>query len=197
MAELGTIIGIVSLGLQSCQGLASYYSSWKSYDEEIRQTHRGVDELMLNCEILSSILQETIHDRGLAVLQVVRLITLCQEDIESLRDTLRQCQRTQLPHNLAARFERYRTRALYPFKKKTILRLKVAVHNALGNLQLALYILNLYAHRHLDHKLETESYLQASRHKARATKCICRRYHIIYSAGRSKTNPWVLFADKG
>ena len=147
MAELataGSLVGLISLSIQSCQGLTSYYSAWKSYDEQIDHTHRYLDELRITCENLERELQRITQYQGPAVQQVVRLIASCEDGINSLRHTLEQCHAVQTPNTLTAKFKLYRDRALYPFKKQTLQRLKDTVHDIQGNLSSALQILQLY-----------------------------------------------------
>ena len=147
MAELaiaGSVVGLISLGIQSCQGLTSYYSAWISYDEQISQTSRNVDELRITCENLEYELQRIDQDQAPAVQQVAKLIVSCQDGIDSLRCALQRCHSTQIPQNLAAKIHLYRSRALYPFRKQTLQSLKDTVHNMQGNLSTALQILQLY-----------------------------------------------------
>ncbi|KAL9127665.1 MAG: hypothetical protein Q9175_007687 [Cornicularia normoerica] len=157
MAELafaGSVVGLISLSIQSCQGLTSYYSAWKSYDEQISQTYRNVDELKITGENLKRELQRITQHQEPAVQQVVRLIASNQDGIKSLRDALDRCRSTQMPQNLAAKVEVYRARALYPFKKQTLQTLKDTVHSIQGNLSSALQILQLYVNRY-SRKLES------------------------------------------
>ena len=146
MAELataGSLVGLISLSIQSCQGLISYYSAWKSYDEQIGHTHRNLDELRITCENLERELQRIIQYQEPAVQQVVRLIASCQDGINSLRDALEQCHSVQIPDTLTAKIRLYRSRALFPFRKQTLERLKYTVHSIQGNLGSALQILQL------------------------------------------------------
>lgn len=151
MAELataGSLVGLISLSIQSCQGLASYYSAWKSYDEQIGHTHRHLDELRITCETLERELQRITQNQEPAVQQVVRLIASCQDGINGLRHALEQCHSVQIPHTLAAKLELYRARALYPFRKQTLKTLQDHVHSVQGNLSSALQVLQLYAGRY-------------------------------------------------
>ena len=150
MAELataGSLVGLISLSIQSCQGLTSYYSVWKAYDEQIGHTHRSLDELRITCENLERELQRITQYQEPPVQQVVRLIASCQEGINNLRHALQQCRSVQIPDSLTAKVKLYRDRALYPFKKQTLQRLKDTVHDIQGNLSSALQILQLYVER--------------------------------------------------
>ena len=144
VATAGSIVGLISLSIQSCQGLTSYYSAWKSYDEQIGQTYRNLDELRITCENLKSELQRIIQHQEPAVRQVVRLIASCQDGINSLGHALDQCRSSTVPHTLGARIDAYRARALYPFRKETLQTLKGTVHDIQSNLSSALQTLQLY-----------------------------------------------------
>lgn len=144
MAELaaaGSVVGLLSLSIQSCQGLTSYYSAWKSYDEQINQTYRHVDELKILCENLGRELLKITQDQEPAVQQVVRLIASCQDGIKNLRDASEQCHSAQVPQSLTAKIKLHRDRALYPFRKQTLDTLKDTVSNIKGNLDSAMQIL--------------------------------------------------------
>lgn len=147
MAELATarsVVGLISLSIQSCQGLTSYYSAWKSSDEDIRQIYQNVEELKITCEGLERELQRITQAQELAVQQVVKLIVSCQHGIQSLRHALDRCHSTKVPHSLAERMEIYRARALYPFRKQTLQVLKDNLQSIQGNLGSALQILQMY-----------------------------------------------------
>ena len=147
MAELataGSLVGLISLSIQSCQGLTSYYSAWNSYDEQIGHTHRNLDELRITCENLERELQRITQYQEPAVQQVVRLIASCQHGINSLRHALEQCHSVPIPDTPIAKIKLYRARALFPFRKQTLERLKNTVNSIQSNLGNALQILQLY-----------------------------------------------------
>ena len=137
-------MGFVSLGIQSCEGLAKYYSDYKSYDEEIGCIYYQIEELKTVCENL----RIELGKRGLyheaIVQQVARLIVSSQGGIERLKDALDQCHSAGNPQTLAAKLQRYRSKAAYPFKKQTLQELKNTVQSTQGILQSALQILQLH-----------------------------------------------------
>ena len=151
MAELataGSLVGLISLSIQSCQGLTSYYSAWKSYDEQIGHTHRNLDELRITCENLERELQRITQYQEPAVQQVARLITSCRDGINSLRHALEQCHSVQIPTSLTAKIKVCRARALFPFRKQTLQQLKDTVHDIQRNLDSALQVLQLYVEQY-------------------------------------------------
>ena len=143
LATVGSVVGLISLSIQSCQGLTSYYSAWRSYDEQISQTYRNINELKVTCENLERELQRITRDQEAVVQQIVRLIASCQDGIKSLRHALDQCQSTQTPNSLTAKIKIHRDKALYPFRKQTLGTLKDTVHDIQTNLHTALQILQL------------------------------------------------------
>ena len=67
MAELaaaGSVVGLITLGLQSCQGLALYYSAFKSIDDELGQAYQDINELKITCENLEGVIRRTAQKEG-------------------------------------------------------------------------------------------------------------------------------------
>ena len=147
MAELaaaGSVVGLLSLGIQSCQGLISYCSTWSSYDQRIRETQRNTEELKIICENLRRGLWKVQQREEPVGQQVVRLIMSCEEGIESLHDAWGKCQPGRKPCNLITKVKLQRARALYPFKEQALRTLEENVHRVKENLASALQVLHLY-----------------------------------------------------
>ena len=49
-------VSVVSLGIQVCQGLLSYYSDYKSYNDDVSSLYKKVEDLRLTLEICDDIL---------------------------------------------------------------------------------------------------------------------------------------------
>ena len=56
MADPGTAIGIISLGIQVCQGLTSYYSVYKSFHDHVNHANLRLGDLQATLEILQQLL---------------------------------------------------------------------------------------------------------------------------------------------
>ena len=146
MAELataGSIVGLISLSIQCCEGLTKYYSDYKSCSEEINQIILSTDELRLTCQNIEGELQRLSQTQQPVIQQIIRLIASCRTGMQNLNDALGQCISTQLPSKLPAKLQQFRVRALYPFKKRTLQTLKDTVHGLQNNLQSALLILQM------------------------------------------------------
>lgn len=146
MAELaivGTVGGLISLSIQCCEGLTNCYSDYRSYSDDINQNLQHIDELKIICHNLDRELQRCTLPIEPTAQQAIRLITSCQDNIQKLDDTLSQCRTTQLPQNFTIKIKILRTKALYPFKKRTLQTLKEAVNGVQRNLGSALQTLQL------------------------------------------------------
>jgi hypothetical protein len=82
MDVAGTAVGIVSLGIQVCQGLLFYYDAWKSYDSDISSTYNAITDLSRTLTILKTTLQqETDRER---VGRVRTCVSSCEDAILEL-----------------------------------------------------------------------------------------------------------------
>ena len=148
MAELataGSIVGLVSLSIQACEGLTRYYNDYRSQSEEINSLFQRVEDLKNMCENLKRELRRRLR-QTLEPLddQVAKLISSCRDGISDLESALKTCSTTKKPASRVARLNQLRLRIAYPFKKSTIQRLNEYVHRVQGNLQSALQVVQMY-----------------------------------------------------
>lgn len=143
LAVAGSLVGLVSLSIQCCEGLTSYYSDYSSYSDEINQTLQHIDELTIICRNLERELQGRTQSTDPASQQAIRLIFSCHDNIAKLESALMQCRTTQLPDSFAAKAQAFRAKALYPFRKKTLQSLRKAVNDVQRNLGSALQTLEV------------------------------------------------------
>ena len=85
LSVAGSVVGIVSLGIQVTQSLFDYYSSVKSQYADAAQTIRGLERLMGVLESLPSHLGRTFQDEEKKLLESIEsAIEECREYIEEL-----------------------------------------------------------------------------------------------------------------
>ena len=128
MDVAGSPVGIASLGIQICQGLLSYYHSWRDYDADVSSAYDTVDDLsrtlaLLKASLDSDELDEEEKDR------VKRCLHSCEDSLTKLS------QRSQKPRKYGQR-ERVRQnawaelqRGWYPFRVGTLAKLRDSVSN--------------------------------------------------------------------
>lgn len=141
MEVAGTAVGIVSLGIQVCQGLLSYYDSWKSYDSDISSTYNAITDLSKTLTLLKTTLQrETDKER-------VRRVRVCMKDCEDalLKLEEKRCslQKYGQPEGLRQKMRSGLQRSWYPFRKETLGALKASVTDVQERLKLTLQVLQL------------------------------------------------------
>jgi hypothetical protein len=141
MDVAGTAVGIVSLGIQVCQGLLFYYDAWKSYDPDISSTYNAITDLSRTLTILKTTLQqETDRER---VGRVRTCVSSCDDAILELEKRRYSLQKYGQPEGLRQKMRASLQRSWYPFKKETIEALKANVAGIQGRLKLALQVLQL------------------------------------------------------
>jgi hypothetical protein len=137
-------MGVVSLSIQVCNGLFTYYQDFKSQDEEIRAVMRDLGDLAQTLELLHS----TISRRDLSRLHTAEVDHLnvlgshSREGITTLKAVLEKFQKHEAK-DWVARLKAASRKAVYPFQKQTIQELQTAVSGLRSNVTIALQVLQL------------------------------------------------------
>jgi hypothetical protein len=139
--ELGTAVGIASFGIQVCQGLLWYYDAWKGYDSDLSSTYDAIADLSKTLTLLKDTLQQEGHKER--VERVRRCVNSCVDTLRGLEDKRHSLQNYAQPEGLRQKMRSGVQRAWYPFRKETLLALKVSVVNVQERLKLALQGLQL------------------------------------------------------
>lgn len=140
----GSVVGIISLGIQISQGFLQYYESWKSQDEDIADMCVSLENLLRTLVVISETIQPPTNFTRSVVENVEKNVGSTKQAIDKLCDELRQVQNLGIPKQGArALMRRHLRRALYPFKKPTLSKIEQAVGEARSNLGPALDALQL------------------------------------------------------
>jgi hypothetical protein len=137
-------IGVVSLGIQVCNGLFIYYQDFKSQDEEISAVLLELGDLAQMLELLHS----TMSRRDLSRLhntEVDHLNTLQSHSREAITKLRTILEKFRIHDGKAwiAKLKAASRKVLYPFQKQTIQELQTAVASLRSNLSIALQVLQL------------------------------------------------------
>lgn len=143
MAEFGvagSAVGVISLGIQVCQGLLQYYGGWKGGREDVASMYSSVENL---AETLRA-LQQTVQGKSLSVnaKNVQSSIAACETGIQELQRKLAKVQKVRGSDTVSKLHEQGR-RLLYPFRESTLIKLKEIVSDIRANLNLAVDTLHL------------------------------------------------------
>ncbi|EXJ60944.1 hypothetical protein A1O7_05097 [Cladophialophora yegresii CBS 114405] len=146
----GTAVGVISLGIQVCQGLISYYHAYHDQDEKIRDILCNVQGLSNTLEVAHVCLIKANAARLVAISQAVDSIIACAGAIHRLERLLQRCRQTVSPTGYASeRIQLALRKAAFPFQQSTIRDFSETVKGLQANVSLALQTLQLEASGHL------------------------------------------------
>jgi len=143
MAEFGvagSAVGVISLGIQVCQGLLQYYGAWKDVREDVASMCSSVENLAGTLTVL----EQTVKDKSLSgdTKNVQSSIAACETGIQELQRKLIKVQKVQGSDTISKLHDQGR-RLLYPFRESTLIKLKEIVSDIRANLNLAVDTLHL------------------------------------------------------
>ncbi|KAI1109430.1 ankyrin repeat-containing domain protein [Nemania sp. NC0429] len=137
----GTVVGIVSLGIQVCQGLLKYYDSWDGYEDDVRQAYQRIAELGKTFGFLEGILQSI--PPGDLPTRASECLIACKDGLERLDKKLKKLHKEN-PIGIAQKTHSGIIRAVYPFRASTLEKLKEIVRDLTSHLKLSIQILLLH-----------------------------------------------------
>jgi hypothetical protein len=141
MEVAGTAVGIASLGIQVCQGLLSYYDSWKSYNSDISSTYNVTADLSKTLTLLKITLQQETDKEKVG--RVRTCVNNCEDALLSLEKRRYSLQKYGQPEGLRQKMQAGLQKTWYPFRKETLEALKASVTDIQERLKLALQVLQL------------------------------------------------------
>jgi hypothetical protein len=141
MEVAGTAVGIVSLGIQVCQGLLDYYDSWKSYESDISSTYDAISDLSKTLILLKTTLQQQTDEERVG--RVRTCVKDCEDALLELEEKQCSLQKYGQPEGLRQKMRSGLQRSWYPFRKEILEALKATVSGVQGRLKLALQVLHL------------------------------------------------------
>jgi hypothetical protein len=143
------VVGILSFGIQVCNGVTQYYHNWKSYDEDVKITYEMIDQLSGTFSLVNQKVESNLLKHRPAASQVLASIKLCESGILALENRLNKIKAkepdlaTTKREVAVVELKKRGKRLLYPFKQGTLGKLKDVVGELRDNLSPALAILSL------------------------------------------------------
>ncbi len=138
--------GLVSLGIQVCQSIVSFYQSYTSQDQDVSRTLRSIQGLLKILELLDETLKGVKFDpdEKSVIVNIEESISSCTESIEELRTDLHKFEKSTATSESSSQVIKRGLRKLsYPFKESTLLKLRETVQDMRDNLALAVECLGL------------------------------------------------------
>lgn len=143
IGALGTAVGVISLGIQVCQGLISYYSAYKGRNSKIDNVCDKINGLTGVFVALEEILPGLQNDHGSLASQVNDILTKSRESITELQGVLDKCKQTTPARGVREKVQIGVQKALFPFRQDTLQQLENVTSGLQGNLDTALGVLHL------------------------------------------------------
>ncbi|KAK5679281.1 hypothetical protein LTS10_008096 [Elasticomyces elasticus] len=144
MAEIaGSAVGVVSLGIQVCQGLLQYYGDWKGYHKDIEASHKAVQGLTETFVLLAQVLSGNVAVNDDQRRNVENCVAGCEDSVGRLKDRLAELRKHDNPTAFREKVKASGSRLLYPFKKESLDVLRNLVQEILQRLMLAIDVLNI------------------------------------------------------
>ncbi|KAI7158046.1 hypothetical protein KC349_g5195 [Hortaea werneckii] len=142
MEVAGSAVGIASLGIQVCQGLLAYIDSWKDYGYDVAEARNSISDLHDTLVLLEDNLKTGGLDaKGAA--RVIDCVQSCKDGIQDLGKKLDDLQKHSKPEGLRQKARAEIQKAVYPFRKDTLTKLRGNVADVRERLKLALQVLQL------------------------------------------------------
>ena len=137
-------VGVISLGIQTAQGILWYYGAWRDRDDDVLRMCASLDNLKGTLDVLlKAITPPAVFSKNVKE-NVEKSIDTFNETLQKLRAELDKVKDTEPPKSGArSKFRRHVRRALYPFKEATLAKFQGGVSDARSNLSLALDVLKL------------------------------------------------------
>ena len=134
--------GLISLGISVCQGILTYYHSWKDAEDQVAHMYASIEALTETFKLLqSAIKSETLrHD---SVQKAEESIRSAERGLESLRKKLDKICLAPVQPGWRAKSTAQFRRSLFPFKESTLAKLKELGIELRQDLTLALEVLHI------------------------------------------------------
>lgn len=138
-------IGVISLGLTVCDGLVSYVSTFKGQDQYLDNLSQRADGLNNCLNLLNRSLPSLRTGSADVTIQVEQSLEVCRPSLSLLEDKLASFRQAQGPSLRKDKFKHAAKKAVFPFKRDTLVELSGAIDSLQLNLDTILAVGNLYA----------------------------------------------------
>ena len=144
LSVAGSVVGVISLGIQVTTSLVNFYNSYKGRESDIIHITEKLDGLLVILQsVKTTLLGRKFHVDERSLIQSIETsIKSCDEMIQELQQ---ECQKIRAPSSrgTTAAIKRAGRRLAYPFRQSTLLKLDEEIDELRANLSTALDVLQL------------------------------------------------------
>lgn len=134
--------GLVSLGIEVCKGLLSYYQSWRTAETEVIGMYNSIESLAKTLILLEKAINDGVFDQQM-VENAEKSIMSTQDGIVSLKKKLDKIKVVGKEGNWTEKTKAPFRRAMYPLKQSVLVKLKEVAIDLRADLALALNVLQM------------------------------------------------------
>lgn len=134
----GTAVGIVSLGLQTCQILYKYCSEFKSFPRDVEAIQRQIRGLQGILEGLREVKEQLEIDDHTPSSQLHMALKECEEMLHDLMGMVEKRNPTSKLENVQTQLRAVKERILWPYRKEDLKEVQSTLTRFQENLALAL-----------------------------------------------------------
>ena len=92
ITSLGTAVGIVSLGIQACQGLVTYYASFRTFESDINSLVRRLEVLQNTLGVLNDVIKRVKTPGDHVSQYVLQVLVSLNNEIQELERSRKKCE---------------------------------------------------------------------------------------------------------
>ena len=143
MDVAGSLVGIVSLGLQVCGGLLSYYQSWKDCNGNVTELYQSIE----NLNNILQLLQDSVGRQQLDSVSshcVQESVNRLTANFGKLKKKLEKIKDNNGAEGFRKQAKAQLARVSYPFRESTVLKLRALIFAQKSDLLLALQVFQMW-----------------------------------------------------
>lgn len=142
-AVASSAAGLVSLGIEVCKGLLTYYQSWRTAESDVAGMYTSIETLAKTLILLESVIKDRVFDQQI-VKNVEKSILATATGLTSLKKKLDKIKFSHQEDNWTEKAKGSFRRAIYPLKQSVLVKLKELANELRDDLALALSVLQMY-----------------------------------------------------
>jgi hypothetical protein len=143
LSVAGTAVGIVSLGIQVCQGLVSYLRSVDGRKKEIAGYLGEVQNLISVFTSLNEVLPRLALQNASDHDTIRQCLGHCEDELDRLKLLVQKLRGPQAQADLKAKMKDVARAMVYPFREGELASVHQCLQSLLGHLKLAISIASL------------------------------------------------------
>ena len=144
LSVAGSVVGVISLGIQVTQSLVNFYNSYKGRESDIFRIIERLDSLLITFRSLEKTLSgRTFQEDEQSVIQNIETsIQSCNDSIQELQHESQKLSNSSSDEATAA-IKLAGRRVMYPFRKSTLQKLDEDIGEIRANISSALDVLQI------------------------------------------------------